>query len=216
MHHFSSAVREFYCRPGTHFWCYSVQIKIIFTLVLKNKCNSRHILYDFYIARFHVTYSHFSSNCELFISFYIRQSHKLQTNGVVRVYLIADGNETYVKRMHLKRATFAVYRLAFLGSSHSFPPFYAHANAKILPRKRSWILPVNSTCNSQLNMSAFLILTLFLSHGVEVHVLRIPFVLSTFSFNISFVLFPFIFITDAHMLLQIPIAIVSVAVRSFA
>lgn len=65
------------------------------------------------------TYTRFSSNCELFISFYIRQSHKLQTNEVVRVYLIADENEMCSRleakaelneqQMHLKRATFEVY-----------------------------------------------------------------------------------------------------------
>lgn len=58
------------------FGIFSAQIKIILALVCKINATARH---------FACTYNHFSSNCEcsLFISFYIRQSHKLpKPNGM--------------------------------------------------------------------------------------------------------------------------------------
>lgn len=122
---------------------------------------------------------------------------------MVRVYLVADGNEMCSFLFHtqhwecskcmwnvlcpkylLTRIMLLLVSFSSLSLSHSFTlNFPAHANAKNASL-RSWILPVNSTCNSQLNMSAFLILTLFYpicSRGARSG--RIPFVLHNILFQ---------------------------------
>lgn len=132
---------------------------------------------------------------------------------MVRVHLIADENEMCSlslsrgkdEQMHCETCyiqsisascyfyffAFIFLFLVFILFSVHFFSSCVHANGQNASLQRSWILPVNSTCNSQLNMSAFLILTLFYPMW-KVHVARIPFVLNTFC-STSFVLFPFYF-----------------------